>query len=95
MTRRAFIPRLEIFECEGHGRYFEVTDSGEYVGTYERDASICEAFGGRIALVYGYAAYEARCARIIEQHPYDFDMQPEWDDNPEPFLVRVKRSEEL
>jgi hypothetical protein len=87
-----FVPRLRIVECEGHGRYFEVYDRDEYVGTFERDESICAAFGGRVAAVYGYAAYEAACAEEIRRDPEGWDCS---DVSPAPVLARVRTLEEI
>ena len=84
-----FSPTLRIVECEGHGRYFEVDDAGEYVGTFEHDGiELCRRFGGRLALVYGYTAYEAACAVRIREHPEDWDCS---DVVPQPVLAVVRR----
>ena len=94
-----FRPRLQIVEVEGHGRAFEVYEDGAFVATFDqRDGrevrypeapgpTICDRFGGRIAEVYGYAAYEAECARVIDFDPDGWDVS---DVMPEPFLVRVR-----
>lgn len=94
-----FRPRLQIVEVEGHGRAFEVYENGEYVTTFDqRDGrevrypeppgpTIGERFGGRVAEVYGYKAYEAACAKVIEADPEGWDCS---DVMPEPFLVVVR-----
>lgn len=94
-----FRPRLQIVEVEGHGRAFEVYENGEYVTTFDqRDGrevrypkppgpTIGERFGGRVAEVYGFKAYEAACAKVIEADPEGWDCS---DVMPEPFLVVVR-----
>lgn len=83
-----FTPRLRIVEVEGMGRAFEVDDNGQYVGTFERDGiELCRRYAGRIALVYGYDAYEAECARRIAENPYDWDCS---DVVPNPVLAIVR-----
>lgn len=102
LTDRTFRPKLEIVECEGMGRYFEVIDDGEYVGTFDGDGSgyrreeddwngltLCQRFGGRVAYLYGFAAYDAECAAIIAADPEGFDTS---DVVPDPFLVTVRRT---
>jgi hypothetical protein len=81
-----------VVECEGHGRYFKVDDGGEYVGTFEHDGiELCRRFAGRIALVYGFDAYEAECARRIAANPYDWDTS---DVVPAPVLAMVRPAPE-
>jgi hypothetical protein len=99
-----FRPRLQIIENEGHGRAFEVYEAGEYVGTYDqRDGrevrypeppgpTIGERFGGQLAEVYGYTAYEAACAEVIAADPDGWDCS---DVMPVPFLVRVRTLAEI
>lgn len=94
-----FRPRLQIVELEGHGRAFEVYEAGEFVATFDQTdgrevrypepagPTICERFGGRLAEVYGYTAYEAACAKVIAADPEGWDCS---DVMPEPFLVRVR-----
>ena len=78
---------------------FEVYENGEYVTTFDqRDGrevrypeppgpTIGERFGGRVAEVYGFKAYEAACAKVIEADPEGWDCS---DVMPEPFLVVVR-----
>lgn len=90
-----FRPRLELYECEGHGRYWEVYeghDGQNYVGEFDTPEAICAAFGGRVALVYGYTAYEAACDVVIRQDPEGFDLS---DVKPRPFLVRIRHLTEV
>lgn len=90
-----FRPKLELYECEGHGRFWEVYEGHDgqgYVGCYDRPEDICAAFAGRIALVYGYAAYEAACDVVIAQDPDGFDLS---DVKPRPVLVRVRDLAEI
>lgn len=87
LSERRFTPRLQIVECEGHGRWFEVDDGGEYAGTFETGDDICRRYAGRIALVYGYDAYEAECAKRIAADPTDWDCS---DVVPEPVLCLVR-----
>lgn len=89
-----FRPRLELYEIEGHGRSWEAYETGtyRYLGSFDTGEDVCKAFGGRIALVYGYDAYEAACAVVIDQDPQGFDLS---DVKPRPFLVRVRTVEEI
>jgi len=82
-----FRSHLQIFECEGHDRYFEMYENNEHRGTFERDSSICAAFGGRVAEVYGYAAYEAACKIEVARDPEGYDFS---DVIPAPVLVTVR-----
>ena len=98
-----FRPRLQIVEIEGHGRAFEVYDSGVFRGTFDRTdgtlvggsapyriegVTLGSLYGGRVAEVYGFKAYEAACAKVIEADPEGWDCS---DVMPEPFLVVVRR----
>lgn len=86
-----FRPRLSIVECEGHGRYFEVYEQGEYAGTFEHDGiELGRRYAGRIAAVYGYTAYEHECAKRIEANPDDWDCS---DVVPAPVLCIVRPPE--
>lgn len=101
-----FRSRLQIFECEGHGRYFEVYEDGEYAGTYDKSdgalviptapyrhpsVTLGEVLGGRVAEVYGYNAYEAACAKVMEADPDGWDVS---DVVPVPVLVVVRVPQE-
>jgi hypothetical protein len=98
-----FRPRLQIIEVEGHGRAFEVYEAGSFVATFDqRDGrevrypdppgpTLGERFGGQLAEVYGYTAYEAACADVIEADPEGWDCSEVM---PVPFLVRVRTLEE-
>ncbi len=102
-TRPKVSPTLEIVEIDGHGRAFEVYERGEYLGTwdgktgagYRRESddwhgpSLGKRFGGRLALVYGYDAYEKACAERIAADPDDWDCS---DVVPAPFLVMVRHA---
>ncbi|HET9671702.1 MAG TPA: hypothetical protein VFQ40_02500 [Actinomycetota bacterium] len=94
-----FRPRLQIVEIEGHGFCFEVYESGEYVATFDKTdgrevrypdppgPTIGERFGGRVAELYGFKAYEAACEKVIAADPERFDLS---DVMPAPFLVIVR-----
>lgn len=96
-----FRPRLQIIEGEGHGRYFEVYLDGEYVDTFDQSdgrevrwpgppgKTLGERFGGQVAEVYGYTAYEAECAKVIAADPDGWDLS---DVMPVPFLVTVREA---
>lgn len=94
-----FRPRLQFVEVEGHGRAFEVYENGEYVTTFDqRDGrevrypdepgpTIGQRYGGRVAEVYGFKAYEAECAKAIDLDPAGYDLSEVM---PAPFLVTVR-----
>jgi hypothetical protein len=83
-----FRARLCLFECEGHGYYWEVYDGGEYAGTFDKPEDVCKVYAGRIAEVYTHAAYEAACAERIAADPDDWDCS---DVVPEPVLAIIQR----
>ena len=95
MTREYATPRLRIFECEGHGRYFEVYDGptgvrdelGGYGGTFDTGAEVCAAYAGRIALLYTFDDYDRACLALMEADPEGWDTS---DVVPDPHLVMVR-----
>jgi hypothetical protein len=94
-----FRPRLQVVEIEGHGRAFEVYEDGKFVATFDkRDGrevrypdpagpTIGERFGGRVAEVYGYKAYEAACEAVMDADPDGWDVS---DVMPVPVLALVR-----
>ena len=101
-TEGGFRARLQVFECEGHGRYFEVYEAGKYAGTYDGSdgalviptapyrhpsCTLGSVYGGRVAEVYGYKAYEAACDVVMQADPDGWDVS---DVVPVPVLALVR-----
>jgi len=92
MTRQAATPHLRIYECEGRGRFFTVYDRGEFAGEFGTGEAVCTAYAGRIALVYGYDAYDRACAAVIAADPQGWDTS---DVQPDPMLCIVRSPAEV
>ena len=96
-----FRPRLQIVEMEGHGRYFEVYEEGQYAAAFDHDGTLvreeppyrvegetfASVYGGRVAEVYGFRAYEAACAEVMARDPEGYDLSEVM---PTPVLVTVR-----
>jgi hypothetical protein len=88
MTRQYAKPRLEIYECEGHGRYFSIVENGKHTDDGLSGEDVVRDYGGRIALLYTFDDYDRECLALMKADPKGYDLSTVV---PDPYLVMVRQ----